>query len=125
LKLREINDERAELISYVRPDASGPKSSHYYVVPVSEPHLVKRALTDALGVRAEVDKRRMIYLYQNVRIHLDDVRELGTFLEFEAVLESGVAEDAGQQLVDFLQTRFGIQPRDLLTGSYGEMVEQQ
>jgi len=33
-----------------------------------------------------VSKRREIYLWHNVRIHLDAVTGLGSFVEFEAVL---------------------------------------
>ena len=56
-------------------------------MPIAEPALLKAALTAALGVRRVVDKRREIFLADNVRIHLDDVAGLGTFLEFEAVLD--------------------------------------
>ena len=38
-------------------------------------------LAEALGVRSVVRKRREIYLYHNVRIHLDEVCDLGRFLE--------------------------------------------
>jgi adenylate cyclase class IV len=45
----------------------------------------------ALGSRGEVGKRREVWHWFNVRIHLDEVEGLGSFVEFEAVL----GEDAG------------------------------
>jgi predicted adenylyl cyclase CyaB len=122
LKLREIDSNAAQLIWYARPNESGPKSSDYCLYPVDQPQDLKELLTSALGVRAVVEKRRIIYLFKNVRIHLDEVRGLGTFLEFEAVLGPGHDQAEGRRLVDQLQSEFGIEPDDLLTRSYGEMV---
>ena len=86
LKLREIEGQSAVLIWYARPDADQARISSYYLVPVPEPEALKAALAAALGVRGEVRKRRTIYLWHNVRIHLDKVAGLGNFVEFEAVL---------------------------------------
>jgi len=122
LKLREIDGETARLIWYSRPDLIEPKSSEYYLVPVDQPALLKQALAQSLGVRAVVEKSRLIYLYDNVRIHLDDVHKLGTFLEFEAVLDRQHDSVQGHKLVRHLQEQFGIQTSDLLTCSYGELV---
>lgn len=122
LKLREIVGERAELIAYRRPDLSGPKASNYYVLPVSEPERFKEALATTLGIRSRVEKHREIFLHKNVRIHLDLVKGLGEFLEFEAVLSKEYAAAESQQLVDELRVRFAIADADLLQTSYGEMV---
>lgn len=122
LKLREIRGERAELIAYRRPNASGAKASSYFVVPVEAPERFKEALTTTLGVRSRVEKVREIYLHRNVRIHLDRVTGLGEFLEFEAVLGEQDSEADAQQLVRSLRQRFQITADDLLESSYGEMI---
>ena len=122
LKLREIDGLTAELIWYVRPDAQGPKTSDYSLVPVSNPQTLKAALTGALGIRGVVDKQREILLYHNVRIHLDDVAGLGQFLEFEAVLGPEDDDAESRTRLDWLIEQFGIGPGDLLSGSYGEMI---
>jgi predicted adenylyl cyclase CyaB len=121
LKLREINGQRAELIWYERPDQSDPKPCHYCRVPVAQPDEVKRALQSLLGLRAIVDKRREIYLHHNVRIHLDEVAGLGTFLEFEAVLQPDEPVDVGQTQVQRLREQFGLEASDLLSGSYVDL----
>ena len=54
-----------------------------------------------------------------MRIHLDEVERLGTFLEFEPVLGPGIDDAQGQA---DLADRFGIGPGDLLAGSSGDMV---
>lgn len=121
LKLREIEGRPAQLIWYLRPDEQGPKASEYLVVPVADAPLLKSALAAALGVSGVVDKRREILLWHNVRIHLDEVAGLGTFVEFEAVLGPGIDDSAGRAQLDELSRRFGLGPDDLLVGSYREM----
>jgi predicted adenylyl cyclase CyaB len=123
LKLREIIGQRAELIWYERPDRKQAKSSRYGIVPVEDAEALKQALSASLGVRTVVEKQREIYLHKNVRIHLDRVVDLGTFIEFEAVLGADVDEETGYGQVEFLQRQFEIRDEDLLTGSYAEMRE--
>ena len=122
LKLRQIDNLRSELVWYARADQQGPKPSDYQVVPVSNPETLKIALAAALGVRVVVDKRREIYLVDNVRIHLDEVAGLGTFMEFEAVLGPGADDAAGYTQLARLQDEFGITAADLLPGSYSDML---
>jgi adenylate cyclase, class 2 len=122
LKLRQIDGLRAELVWYTRADQEGPRASDYQLVPLQNPETLKGALAAALGIRTVVEKRREIFLYHNVRIHLDDVTGLGHFLEFEAVLGREADEAAGLALIDSLMRHFAISPADLLAKSYGEMV---
>jgi predicted adenylyl cyclase CyaB len=127
LKLREIEGAGARLVAYLRPNDAGPKGSDYVLVPIADPAELKRGLAATLGIRSVVDKRREIYLVDNVRIHLDEVSGLGAFLEFEAVL--GPADDgrtiddqAGHAQLAMLRRQFDLRDEDLLTGSYGEMI---
>ena len=78
----------AELIAYERANDPAFRGSDYYVIQVSHPTEMKAALAKKLGVRGEVRKRRELFLWHNVRIHLDDVAGLGTFIEFEAVISA-------------------------------------
>jgi predicted adenylyl cyclase CyaB len=122
LKLREIEAQPAVLIWYDRADQTSSKSSHYYLVPILDPAQLKTALTAALGVRGVVEKRREIWLYQNVRIHLDQVAGLGCFLEFEAVLGREAEMQAAQALLDRLGASLGIQAADCVAVSYADLL---
>lgn len=56
-----------------------------------------------------------------VRIHLDRVRGLGTFVELEARIDAiGDLESAGDRM-ERLVDELGIDPDDDVNGSYGEM----
>jgi predicted adenylyl cyclase CyaB len=122
LKLREIEEQLAVLIWYDRADQPSSKSSQYYLVPIPDPGPLKAALTAALGVRGVVEKRREIWLYQNVRIHLDQVAGLGCFLEFEAVLTDETDTPTAQAILDRLGASLGVQAADCLAGSYADLL---
>jgi predicted adenylyl cyclase CyaB len=122
LKLREIAGERAELIAYHRANSPAARASDYTIVPVPDAGTLTQALAAVLGIRTVVRKVRELWFYQNVRIHLDQVRELGTFLEFEAVLSDGKDDASGRAQLDWLCGHFGIDSRDIVPQSYSDLL---
>jgi len=120
LKLREAMPGHAELVHYHRADTAGPKGCDYTLERVEAS--IKTTLTAALGVVAVVDKVRTLYLWENVRIHLDAVAGLGDFIEFEAVLDAAHGEEDGFAKLELLIARFGILPEEHLGQSYLELV---
>lgn len=122
LKLRESSMSGAMLIPYLRCDSTGPKKSSYTLLDAKEPALAKTLLSQTLGVETVVEKHRDIYLYENVRIHLDEVRGLGRFLEFEAVYRDETPESEGREhgKIKELIKVFEISDGDLIEGSYRE-----
>jgi predicted adenylyl cyclase CyaB len=122
LKLRHIQGGAAQLVSYTRPDQQEVALSRYRLAEVPDAAAVEQALTDALGVWLSVRKCREIYMYHNVRIHLDQVEGLGAFLEFEAVLGPTADEATSQQRLDYLSQQFGIRPESLIEHSYSDML---
>jgi predicted adenylyl cyclase CyaB len=124
LKLRESSLAGGQLIPYLRPDRPGPKRSDYQVVPVPDPPVLKRILSEVLGVHRVVQKRREIFLCENVRIHLDRVEGLGDFLELEAVTDgTPTAEAAARRAVDTLMQELGVGEGDLVAISYEGLLE--
>lgn len=96
LKLRE-EDGAATLIAYARADEAIARTSAYHLVGAPDPAGLKAALDDALGTVVVVEKLRRLLLWQDVRIHLDAVQGLGTWLELEAV---GVGGTDSSDLAD-------------------------
>jgi predicted adenylyl cyclase CyaB len=122
LKLRCTQGQAGQLIWYDRPDQSEASISRYYVVPLMDVEALKTALTAALGVRGEVCKHRQLFLWHNVRIHLDDVAGLGQFVEFEAVLSSDETEAASRDRLNRLCRELNISPSDTCSTSYVELL---
>jgi predicted adenylyl cyclase CyaB len=124
LKLREQEGrDVAELIAYDRANEIEVRASDYQLVPVPDPAALKCALTRTLGVRVVVAKRRTLWLWHNVRIHLDHVDGLGTFLEFEAVLATPDESEApSRERLDQLTRALNVDDADLLAGSYSDLI---
>lgn len=121
-KLRE-DEDGCEIIYYERPDSKGPKRCDYNRFPVESPEGLKRILTSALGVRAVVRKQRLVYIHDNVRIHLDTVDGLGHFLELEAVAQEDTSMSGCGARVKDLLSKFKVRKSDLLEGSYCDLLE--
>jgi predicted adenylyl cyclase CyaB len=98
-------------------------TSGYRIVAVPDPAELKAALTDTLGIRVEVRKARRLFLWEGVRIHLDQVEGLGSFIEFEGVATADTEADGFVPLLIDLRRRFGIEDDDLPAVSYSDLVE--
>ncbi len=122
LKLRETDGHPAHLIWYLRDDRAEARASDYCILPVADSRSIKHALSSALGVRAVVAKRRELYLWRNVRIHLDDVDAIGQYLELEAVLVEGVDRQKGHEQVEFLLRELGVVADDIVAQSYVDIL---
>ena len=128
LKLRQGNIENA-LIFYKRTDQRGPKKSEVQLFRFSENgDALKEVLTASNGVQKIVDKKRAIYFVENVKIHLDDVKNLGTFVEIEAIepkqlnpSSPDVEEAALHNQCQVLMHVFHIQEKDLISHSYCDL----
>jgi len=123
LKLRERKGFQAELISYNRPDSSGPKLSEYTRVKVEDSTVLKQALASALGIRGIVRKRRRLFMVGQTRIHLDKVDGLGEFLEIEVVLSENQLIDEGEKIAFEIMKKLGVSNSDLVVGSYIDLIE--
>jgi adenylate cyclase, class 2 len=122
LKLRRIEGQGDELIWYDRPDQAETRISRYHRLPVADASRLEQALAAALGIRGEVRKHREVWLWHNVRIHLDQVAELGAYLEFEAVLTPGETEAAAHDRLALLSRELSVGPSDTLAGSYADLL---
>jgi predicted adenylyl cyclase CyaB len=124
LKLREFSDRPAELIHYRRPDSSGPSESQWAKVTVPDAAALRELLAGALGVRGQVVKRRTLFLVGRTRVHLDEVQDLGDFLELEVVLSDGEALAAGMEEARRLLRLFAIRDEALVPEAYVDLLER-
>lgn len=125
LKLRESSLSGAQLVPYLRPDREGPRRADYRVVPVADAEGLKALLGEILGVACVVEKEREILLQANVRIHLDRVKGLGSFVELEAVFDGSPAAELEQQRrVERLMAELGVRAQDLVPVGYETLVRR-
>jgi adenylate cyclase class 2 len=122
LKLREETPGRPHLIQFERANEPQQRESRYRIVEVDDPEALRLALTSAIGTTVVVCKTRRLFLWQQVRIHLDTVKGLGSFIELEAVApsESDLSEE--RTLVELLRDRLGITDERLVASGYAEQL---
>jgi adenylate cyclase class IV len=122
LKLREENHDLAWLIFYERSDAAKPRESRYRLIEVADPAGLKAALSSALGVSVVVEKRRRLFLWDNVRVHLDHVPGLGDFVELEAVASGASDLTPEYRAVETVRAALAITDDHIVTWGYADRL---
>ena len=121
VKLRTCGRGPAELIRYARPETAGVRASEYEVLPVRDAE-AEACLVPKTRPIVVVHKQRELWLLDNVRIHLDAVDGLGTFLELEAVVDDAHDETCCYEQVRRMLPAFGVDETDCLRASYSDLL---
>jgi len=122
LKLREGNIEN-NLIHYIRENKEGPKQSKITLFKSDPESTLKEILTNSIGVLTVVNKKREIYFIENVKFHIDTVKNLGTFIEIEAIDKNGtIGEDKLLMQCEYYLELFGIPKKNLISVSYSDLI---
>ena len=125
LKLREEEGVTPHLIAYKRQDQAGQRESRYRIVQVDQVDQVdelKVALSSALGIKVVVAKKRSLFLWNEVRIHLDKVEGLGDFIEFEAMAGDGSDLSREKAHVATMRQAFAIDDSHVIGDSYCDLA---
>ncbi len=122
LKLREGNIEN-NLIFYKRENKEDPKQSDVVLYNSKPESSLKQILTSSLGILTIVNKKREIYFIENIKFHIDQVIDLGTFVEIEAINSSGtISKEKLHEQCRYYLELFGIKKEELVSKSYSDML---
>ena len=122
LKLRVFSANSGELIYYKRGDTLDPKPSHYLISKTSDPVSLRAVLAASLDTVGQVRKRRTLFMVGNTRVHLDEVEDLGTYIELEVVLNKDTSTKDGKEIALALMNKLHIDPANLVKGAYIDMI---
>lgn len=125
LKLRILSAREGQLVFYRRADEAGPKPSFYAVSLTQEPLKLLEVLTLAYGATDRVVKDRTLFMAGQTRIHLDRVEGLGDFMELEVVLGEDDLPEDGVSIANDLMQKLGIEPAQLVTRAYADMLRDK
>jgi len=124
LKLRQINNEKTQLVYYERENISKPKRSDVFVMEIPNGKVFTALLKKILRVKAAVKKAREIYWHQRTQIHLDTVDSLGCYVEFERKTPNTLKEvEKNIKLLEKLMATLDINPENLEKKSYSDLVD--
>jgi predicted adenylyl cyclase CyaB len=121
LKLREGNIE-SNLIFYDRiEDEKESKESEIILFKNIDDDL-KKILIKSNGIKVIVDKKREIHFINNIKFHIDVVKNLGEFIEIECIKKDNLTkEDLVKQLEEY-KSKLSIKEVDLISESYSDLL---
>jgi adenylate cyclase, class 2 len=122
LKLRESNLKNT-LINYYREESAGPKLAEIMLYQYDANVMLKKILSDQLGIKVIVEKERKKYSINNAVFHFDLVDGLGAFIEVEVTDADGTFSliEMNTIIDNYLQF-FGIHKEQLIRASYSDLL---
>lgn len=122
LKLRSGNIENS-LIFYKRENSADAKSSEVEMDILPPENDIRSVLKASHGTKVEVDKFRKIYFIGNVKFHIDRVKDLGSFMEIEAIeSEEFKTKDQLDKQCRFYIGELGVKKKDFIEVSYSDLL---
>lgn len=123
LKKRECAGEPTEYVFYDRDNRARPRLSHFTIY--SENEAAERFGATPMPVWVVVKKTRELWMLGSVRIHLDTVEDLGTFIEFEALVSPSNNVARCHETVAALRGSFAPAMGETIAVSYSDMIAGQ
>lgn len=122
LKIRKGNIEN-KLIYYERDNRLDSKKSEALLIDLNKSKYLENIIKKTHDVLIEVEKNREIYLIENVKFHIDEVRDLGRFIEIEAISEDNrIPLEKIKEQCDYYKNKFKINNSELIKNSYSDML---
>ena len=121
LKLREIRGHESELIFYDRNESGARRECSYAIYRHPPSPRLKELLVAALGDLVTVAKRREVHWIGPVKVNLDEVEGLGSFVEFEVPVTESM--EAAQDRIRELKEAFAIADDDMVNCSYSDLIK--
>lgn len=109
-----------EFVFYERPDHLGFKASTYHLYTEAEAET--KYGQSMLPVWLVVRKRRELWTADNVRVHLDDVEDLGRFFELEAPV--GAVEQPARDACTRLRRALAPALGEPIADSYADLMRR-
>jgi guanylate kinase len=123
LALRTNEPGSAVLLSYERTDMPEPRESRSQATEVSHPQTVHDILAGALGVRCTIEKTRESFQAGAATVHVDEVRQLGRFLDVTIDAHRAGGTDRALQVAGEILDGLGLSRADIVPWSYAELME--
>lgn len=125
LKLRFQDGAPTQLILYQRADEARLRASEYRLLDVDNGEAFLAVAERAWGPQPEVRKRRRLFWVDNVRVHLDEVEGLGSFIELEAIVDTTHDEEACHDAAQRLLRQLHLADRRPESHAYVDLLHPQ
>ncbi len=125
LKIRESENE-SSIVFYRRPNKGIKRSEFLRIDEPKEVDKLKQMLANAIGVKRILKKTRKVFFKEDLKVgevlkvNLDQVEELGDFVELELGIREG-EENKGKAYLRELMMELGIREESLVKESYADL----
>lgn len=123
-KLRELKGkDNAHLIYYEREDHKKSKGSKVWISKINDINSIKEILSKLFPVDVIVDKEREIFMCGDIQVHLDVVKDLGSFIELEKEVNDDpqAINDSYYKLKDIIKT-LNVEQEAIIEESYSDLL---
>ncbi|CAI4228265.1 unnamed protein product [Auanema sp. JU1783] len=125
LKLRIMHPNRCgHLIFNSNSKMSGHKMSKSQITEVEDVTQIRMTLAAALSELGTIRKKRRIFTVDNLRIYLDEVDEMGTFIDVSLTMNTSDEEVIIKKVADIRQ-KLQIQESDIVPVAYLDLMMQK
>ena len=119
LKLRIINEKNSDLIYYNRKEKNRERVSNFVISSTINFKELNFIMTKQFEVMVIVNKKREIFVKDNIRIHLDTVNKLGNFLEIEIMFKD---LNKAKKMMSELKDMLNLNTKDFIKSSYSDLL---
>ena len=119
LKLRIINEKNSDLIYYNRKEKNRERVSNFVISSTINFKELNFIMTEQFEVMVIVNKKREIFVKDNIRIHLDTVNKLGNFLEIEIMFKD---LNKAKKMMSELKDMLNLNTKDFIKSSYSDLL---
>jgi adenylate cyclase class IV len=126
LKLRQEGVNVGYFIRYYRDNLASEKISKYYTYNIPNVEEFNLIFNNAMKTEVIIEKERMLYLYKNVRIHLDKIigvpESKSLYVEIEVVIKNEEEDNKSNELMEELLIMMELKNSEVIALGYREIV---
>lgn len=123
LKIRK-EDNNCYAINYLRDNVEQEKISNYLFYQIDDYDMFMKVFGAGFEIETIVEKTRELYKWKNARIHFDNVKNLGKFVEIEVVISNDVEEAESYGVMNDIIIMFNLDKQEKISLGYKELIEQ-
>lgn len=119
LKVRDSNGEKS-VIYYNRIEDGRERWSKFHFIKINEPNEWVKFFDLFMERLITVKKHRTLFHYKKTRIHVDQIKSLGNFIELETNMNS--SKKRAREEFDYLCKYLELNGGEQILNSYSDMI---
>jgi predicted adenylyl cyclase CyaB len=124
LRTTQPGHEHGELIAYKQVNSQCANFYETRITSVPEVEKLKNTLALSLAELCTIRKKRRVYVLSNVQINLDDVKDLGFFVDIEVRADAGQTIEELQKQAESVKKALDLKDVQIMAMSYLDLYRK-